>query len=109
MIAAAAGRPARQLDGALDGLRARVAEEHRVERRRHGRGDRVGELRHRLEVAEPVADVPELVDLGVGGRLHARVAVAEHRDRDAAGEVEVLLAVGVPERWPSPRAQLRWK
>ena len=60
-------------------------------------GDRVRQLRDRLQVAEAAADVDQPVELGVGGGGDARMPVAQHRGRDAAGEVEVGLAVRVVE------------
>ena len=54
---------------------------------------------------EEVGDVAEGGDLAADGLDDGRVGVAERVDRDAADEVEVLVAVGVPDRAPSPRTR----
>ena len=92
------GRPVTRrasLSARVDRLRAGVQEHHRVERLRERRrelvrqaGDRLGEADRRDRADQPV-------DLGVDGRGHPRVGVAQRRDGDAVGEVEVGRAVGV--------------
>ena len=52
---------------------------------------------HRGLGVEEVADVHQPPDLLAHGLDDARVAVAEVRHRDAAQEVEVLVALGVPQ------------
>ncbi len=83
------GGPTGQFHGALDGLGARVTEEDGIERCRHRGGDRLGEGADRLDIAERVADVEQLVGLLLDGRGHAWVMVPEHGDSDATREVEV--------------------
>ena len=51
------------------------------------------EPRDRLGEADRVDRPDQLVDLGVDGGRHPRVGVAERRDRDPVGEVEVRPAV----------------
>ena len=55
------------LDGAVDDLRPGVAEVDRVERSGQLGDQHLREARDRIEVAEAVADVDELVDLRVDG------------------------------------------
>ena len=87
--------PAGELDRALVGLGAGVGEEHRAaaaEQRVEARRD----LRLPLVEVE-VRHVQQRAGL-VGDRVgDGRVRVAERRDREAAEEVEVLLALAVPE------------
>ena len=90
-----AGHPAGELERAVDRLGARVQEHHRIERVREGRGERRRQARDRLGEADRRDRPDELVDLGVDRRRHPRMGVAQRRDRDAVGEVEVRLAVGV--------------
>ena len=56
-------RAAGELDGSVDDLGARVAEEHGVERLGHLVREHLREADDRLHVAEAVADVEQLVDL----------------------------------------------
>src|SRR5206468_1058833 len=88
----AARRAARVLHRGLDRLRPRVAEEglRPAEALREG----VRELLLRLR-AEEIRRVPDAVELRVRRSGHGRVAMAELRHRDAAGEVEILAAVGI--------------
>ncbi len=79
-----------QLDAALDGLRAGVAEEHRV-------GERVLDqpLGQLLAVADPeqVRRVPELGALLGQGLDQVGMAVAQRVHGDTGGEVQVTSAV----------------
>ena len=95
---------AHRLDRALAGLGAGVAEEH-------GIGEAVGDqplgqtllLRDLVEVG----DVPELAAL-LDQRLDQMgMAVAQRRDGDAAGEVEIAVAIGGVKIGPSPRSKAR--
>src|SRR5581483_9775164 len=100
----APGRRTRDLDGVLDGLGARVHEQRL--RRRLAREELVEALRHRdvrLVHADHEALVQVPVDLLVDGPDDRRVPVPEVLAGDPAGEVEVLVAVGVPEL-RAPRA-----
>ena len=85
---------ARDLDGALIRLSARVAEERLVEAREFDELRRCVGLR--LRVVE-VRAVDELLRLLGDGRDERFVVMAEHVHSDAAEKVEVLLAVVVPE------------
>ena len=92
----AAGAPG-QLERRLVGLGAGVGEEHlarppRVEQREQ----LLGQPDLRLG-GEEVRDVAERLELRRHRRDQGRVPVAERVDRDAAEEVDVLLAVGVPD------------
>ncbi len=83
-----------ELDRRLVGLGARVREEHAV-----GEGmlaEELGELGLLRDVKE-VGHVDEGRRLLAQGAHHLRMAVAERRHRDPAGEVEVFLAVRVPD------------
>ena len=81
----------RRLDRAFERLGAGIGEEHLV-----------GEGRRGQPLAEPlltgdlveVGDVPEPGGLLGQRRDQMRMAVAERVDRDAAGEIEITLAVG---------------
>ena len=92
-----AGHAPRELQRRLDCLGAGVREEHRVERLRHDVRDHLRQSADRLEVAQRVADVEELVDLLVDRLRHRRVVVAERGRRDARCEVEVVSAGGVDQ------------
>ena len=79
-----AGRPVTRrasLSGALDRLRARVAEEDRVERLRATWPTSVAARRVTVGSAKPIAlDVPhQPVDLRVDRGRHARMRVAQRR------------------------------
>src|SRR4051794_40267970 len=87
----------RELQRRLDRLGARVREEDGPAER--ALGQPLGEADHRLGVEE-VADVQQLAGLGADRRDDLRVAVADARDRYAGEEVEVLVALLVPQ----PRA-----
>ena len=81
---------ARGLDGAFERLGAGIGEEHLVG---EGRGDQpLGEPALAGNLVE-VGDVPELAGLLGQRRDEMRVAVAERVDGDAAGEIEIALAV----------------
>ena len=83
-----------QLDGRLVGFGAGVAEEGLAE---VGRGkEQASQLKLRLLVEE-VAHVPEGVGLLHEGFVDLVVAVANGRDGDAGEQVDVFLAVDVPE------------
>ena len=99
--AGSAGRGARDLDGVLDRLGARVTS--RIFCRRRAGPELVeppADLDVRLVDPDHEALVQVAVDLLVDRRDDGRVAVAEVLAGDAAGEVEVLAALGVPD----PRA-----
>lgn len=88
------GQPA-DLEGALVGLGAGIAEVDPAvpaEALEQPLGERDGRLGD-----EQVGDVAEGGDLAADGLDDGRVGVAERVDRDAADEVEVLGAVGVPQ------------
>ena len=63
----------------------------------HDVGDHLGQPADRLQVAQRVADVQELVDLLVDRLRHRRVVMAERGRRDAGREVEVVTAGGVDQ------------
>ena len=86
-----------ELERALDRLGAGVAQEHAAAEREVG--EPLGEAHAGLGVEE-VAHVHQPPGLVAHRLHHARVAVAELRHRDAREEVEVLVALVVPE----PRA-----
>jgi hypothetical protein len=83
-----------QLERGLVGLRTGVGEEHRPAQRA-GR-QALGEPAHRLGVEE-VADVQQPLGLIADRFDDRRVAVADARHADAGQEVEVLVAVVVPQ------------
>ena len=91
-----AGVAARRQDGGLVGLRAAVGEERFGELAAgRDRGDLLRQRRLRL-VGEHRGDVLQRVELAVHLGVHLVVAVPHaHRD-DAAEEIQVLVAVGVP-------------
>ena len=90
VVAPAAG----ELDRGLDRLRAGVAEEHAVEAR--VLDEQLGELDHRLRVVEVRGVDQRLRLLGERLRDHG-VRVAEDVHGEAADEVEVLVALRVPD------------
>ncbi len=86
---------ARELDGALVGFQARVAEEHVVE---------AGDLGDAISRRLLVRDAPEVggmdhaaLDAPAQGLGQARVGIAERVHRDARQGIEVLLALLVPQ------------
>ena len=86
-----------QLEGGLVGLRAGVAEEDARVVAPAEEGDQALGERHLRLGGEEVGDVAEGRELG-RHRLHQRgVRVAEGVDGDAGQQVDVLLAVGVPD------------
>ena len=91
---AAGAALARELERALDRLGAGVAQEHPAAEREVGQPLRQPHARLRVEeiphVHQPAGLLAHRVD-------HRRVAVAELRDRDAREEVEVLVALVVPQ------------
>ena len=107
VLGRAAARPpgaARELDGGLDRLGARVAEERAVVAGQ--RAQALGERDRGLAVEE-VRDVPEHGSLR-GQRLRCgRVAVPERADGEAGDEVEVGRPVLVPDRACRRRARAR--
>ena len=86
-----------ELQRSVDRLRPGVQEHHRVERLGERLDQRVREPRDRLGEAERVDRPDEAVDLGVDRRVDPRMGMAEGRDRDAVGEVEVGVPVGVEQ------------
>ncbi len=84
-----------ELQGRLVGLGAGVAEEDPPVCPLEESQEPLGEPHLRLG-GEEVGDVPERRQLGRDGLDDRRVRVAERVDRDAAEQVDVLLAVGVP-------------
>ena len=97
--AGAAGRRARDLDGVLDRLRARVQRAASSSRRCPGQSSSSfsATATYGSYVADHEALVEEAVDLLVDRPDDGRVAVAEVLAGDAAGEVDVLAALGVPD------------
>ena len=93
-----------ELDRALVRLGAGVAEEGAPAER--GLDQSLGELHRRLGVEEVRRSAQGRRLLGDGGD-DRRVAVAGVVDRQAAEQVDVLPAVGVPERRPPPRGRTR--
>ena len=89
-------RPARgpsgELERGLDRLRARVHEEHRVEGLRERGRELVRQADRGLRVAHRHRRRDELVDLLVDRRRDRRMVMAQGRDGDPVGEVEVRLA-----------------
>src|SRR6266487_7178854 len=88
------GRLSRVLQSRLDPLRARVAEE-RPSAAEAGRQPR-RQLRGRLRPVE-VGDVPEALELRLGGGERCGVEVAEPDDGDSRDEVQVAPALVVDE------------
>src|SRR5581483_9176292 len=91
----------RQLDGALAGLGARVAEEYLVGERRLAQPFRQPLL---AGDAVEVGAVPQLLGLADEGGDQLGMGMAQRVDGDAAGEIEVALARGGDE--PRPLAAL---
>jgi len=87
----------RDLDGALHRLGAGIAEEHLVGEARFAqpRGEPLA-----VRALEQVRHVPELGGLLLQRGDQMRMRVTERVDRDAAGEVEITLAVSAEQ----PRA-----
>jgi hypothetical protein len=82
------GDAAGELERGLDRLGAGVAEEDRVERIRADVGQHALPAADRLEVAERVADVEQLVGLVLDRGRDRRMVVAQRGRGDAAGEVQ---------------------
>ena len=82
---------AHHLDGALHRLGAGIGEEHQV-----GKALLAQPRRQPLAVRrfEQVRHVPEFCRLRLQRRDEMRMAMAERVHRDAAGEIEIALAVG---------------
>ena len=96
---------ARQLDRALVGLGARVAEEHAAAAAEQG-VEPGGDLRLQVVVIE-VRHVQQRARL-VGDRVgDLGVRVAERRDREPGEEVEVLACPRCPTAWCPRRARTR--
>src|SRR5438045_2283737 len=91
---AAPAMPARELDRALVGLGAGVADEDLAAEGDLREALRQAQLRRRVE---QIADMDQRLRLACDGVDDTRMAMAELRDRDAGEEVEVLVAVRVPE------------
>src|ERR1039458_86648 len=92
-----------ELDRGLVRLGAGVAEEHLAVQARPRQA--LGQAHRGLGV-EQVADVHQPLGLLAHRRHHARVTVTDVRDRDAAEEIEVLVAVLVPQMWALPANEL---
>ena len=92
--------PPSGLDRALDRLGARIGEEDRV-----GEGQVDQPLRERFALRRPVevGHVHQRRRLVLDRLGQMRVAVAQHVDRDARREVQILLALLAVEIDPSPR------
>jgi hypothetical protein len=86
-----------ELDRGLVGLGARVGEEHAIGERVVA--EQLGELRLLRDIEE-VRHVEQRRRLLAHRPHHPRMGVPERGDRDAPGEVEVLLAVAVPDPHP---------
>ena len=93
------GRDARDLDGVLDRLGARVQQDRLLVVATAGRelGEPAADLDVRLVHPDHEALVQVLVDLGVDRLDDGRQRVAEVGAAEAAGEVDVLAPVGVPD------------
>jgi hypothetical protein len=100
---AAAPVLAGELERALHRLGARVAEEHAPLER--GVGQALGKSHRGLGVEE-VAHVHEPARLPADGLDHRRVAVPELHHRDPSQEVEVLVALVVPQARALPAHEL---
>ncbi len=94
------GHPTSHLEGALDGLRARVEEEDRIERVGHLGRDHLGQTVDRLGEADRARRRDEAVDLRVDGGGDGGMMVPERRDGDAVGEVEIRPAFDVEQAMP---------
>ncbi|CAB4852028.1 unannotated protein [freshwater metagenome] len=112
-VTATAAELAGQLQRCLVGLGTAVAEEHLAVMPSRLQKERVHLHRgfQRCRVGEQVADVQQLVRLTTDRLGHHRVRMTKRRDREATQEVEIPLAVGVPQfgaraalehhlRWP---------
>ena len=97
-VAMAGAPPPRELDRAFVGLGAAVAEKDLIEAGRIGQ--QTGQLRHRLVVVRGAA-VDQPGPLRAQRIEHHAGRVAERVHRPALDEVEIALAVAVPE----PRAR----
>ena len=92
------GHSPRELQRAVDRLRAGVEEHDRVERvAGTSPPGRVASSRDRRGEADRVDRPDQPVDLGVDRRRDPRMRVAERGDRDAVGEVQVGPAVRVEQ------------
>ncbi len=80
--------PSGELERGFDSLGPGVAEEDGVQRIRAGVGQHGGQPCHRLDIAQGVADVEQLVGLVLDRLGYGRVMVTERRGGDAAGEVQ---------------------
>ena len=95
-VAAAPTELAGELDGALVRLRARVAEEHEPVARIDQTVERGGDILAGLG-AEEVRDVQQRARLRVDRVGDDGIRMSERCDREPAEEVEVVVAVGVPQ------------
>jgi len=92
------GVGAGDLDGVLDGLGAGVGQEGLLRGRAGSQGvEPLGQLDVGGVHADREAEMLELLDLALDGFDHARMRVAEVHDRDPRAEVQVALAVDVPD------------
>jgi len=83
-----------QLQGRFVGFRAGIAEESAVGEGGFRQGQ--GQAQDRL-IGVAIAQVPQGIGLLGQGFHHNRVAVAQGSDGDAGGEIQVMLAVLVPQ------------
>src|ERR1700722_11769174 len=86
---------ARRLNRRLIGFSAAVREEGFLQRAGRDLGQLFGERHHRL-VGKAGGYVLQAVDLSFGARDDPRITVAHADGYDAAKEVEILLALDVP-------------
>ena len=91
----------RQLDGALAGFGARIAEEHLVGER--GLAQPLGETLLAGDAVE-IGAVPQLARLLGQRRDQLGMGMAQRVDGDAAGEIEIALAAVETSQAPSPRS-----
>ena len=103
------GHAASHLERALDRLRARIEEEDRVEWVGHLGRDHLGQPVDGLREADRVGRAMSRSDLRMDGGRHGRMVVAERRDGDAIGKVEIAVPSTSKRRWPSPWLQVRSK
>src|SRR5437762_11664232 len=98
----AAGGLTMKFDGSLDGLRAAVAEEHRIEPPRRDRRELFGERDARFVLRDSGRDVHEELHRVNDCLDDARVRMTHDGDRDHAGHIEHTPAVCRDEPYPTP-------